>query len=109
MAKIELADFVKYGELHRLYGKLLSLDRQEIMKQYFDYNMTLAEISKERKVSRQAVLDSISKSCQKLDEYESALRMQERTLMLKKELNEIRNEKSLQKIKQKVEDILGEL
>ena len=73
MAKIELQDFVKYGKLFEVYKNLLSTDRQNTMRDYFEFNMTLAEIAKDKGVSRQAVLDTIEKSCQKLDEFENAL------------------------------------
>lgn len=109
MAKIELTDFVRYGELFETYGKLLSEDRQVIMKQYFDYNMTLAEIAKERRVTRQAILDSITKSCQKLDDYEKSLHLLEKKKNLKNSLNELRNLKSLNEINKKVEEILGDI
>ncbi len=75
MAKIALQDFVKYGKLFEVYGNLLSDDRQKIVSMYFEYNMTLAEIAKERNISRQAVLDAIDKSCQKLEELEAKLQI----------------------------------
>jgi len=75
MAKIALQDFVKYGKLFEVYGNLLSADRQKIVSMYFEYNMTLAEIAKERNISRQAVLDAIDKSCQKLEELEAKLQI----------------------------------
>lgn len=109
MAKIELTDFVRYGELFEIYGKLLSQDRQKIMRQYFDFNMTLAEISKEKQISRQAVLDSISKACQKLDEYENTLHLLERKNKLIKILSDLKNKDSLKEIKQKVDEILGDI
>ena len=105
MAKIELTDFVRYGELFETYGKLLSEDRQVIMKQYFDYNMTLAEISDEKKISRQAVLDSITKSCEKLEEYEKVLNI----LKIKNKLKEMKNTKTLEETKRKVDEILGDM
>ena len=74
MAKLKLNDFVRYGKLFEEYSALLSEDRQSIMRLYFDYNMTLAEISAERGISRQAVKDAITKSCEKLDYYENRLK-----------------------------------
>lgn len=73
MSKIKLKDFVKYGQLFETYGKLLSDDRQNILKSYFEFNYTLAEIAQEKNISRQAVLDAISKGCQKLEEFENKL------------------------------------
>lgn len=110
MAKIALQDFVKYGKLFEIYGKLLSEDRQRIMSAYFEFNMTLAEIAKEKNISRQAVLDAIDKSCQKLDEYESALRVAEKNEALTARLNEILADKTCSdEIKQKVEKILKDM
>ena len=105
MSKTKLQDFVKYGELFDVYGKLLNDDRQEIMKDYFQFNMTLAEISQERCVSRQAVLDSISKSCNKLDEFEEKLGF----LKLKIALLEIKNLSDKDVILKKIENILKEI
>ena len=109
MPKFELYDFVKYGKLFEIYGGLLSADRQEIMNLYFDFNMTLSEISKEKNISRQAVLDSIKKSCTKLDEFEDKLKLNERKLQLREELEALKNAKSLDSIKLKVDKLLGEI
>ena len=109
MAKIKLSDFIRYGELFEIYGKLLSQDRQSVMKLYFDFNMTLAEISKEKQISRQAVLDSISKSCQKLDEYEKILHLLNKKREFKEKLSNIKNQKTIKEIKQKVDEILGDI
>lgn len=73
MSKIQLQDFVYYGKLFSVYGKLLSEDRQKIMTDYFEFNMTLVEIAQERNISRQAVLDAVDKSCKKLEEFENVL------------------------------------
>lgn len=110
MAKIELQDFVKYGKLFEVYGKLLSEDRQKIMSLYFDFNMTLAEIADEKKISRQAVLDAVGKSCHKLEEYENVLKIAEKNQILSEKLREICDDKNCTKeIKSKVEKILREL
>lgn len=110
MAKIALQDFVKYGKLFDAYGKLLSFDRQRIMSSYFEYNMTLAEIAKEKNISRQAVLDAIDKSCQKLEEYETALQVVEKNQRLEKQLDEICSDDACpSEIKQKVEKILKDM
>ena len=109
MSKIELQDFVQYGKLFSVYGKLLSDDRQKIMTEYFEYNMTLVEIAEEKQISRQAVLDAIDKSCQKLKEFENTLgfcRKREDTL---KALLEIRQLSIDNDIKEKVEKLLKEI
>lgn len=111
MPKIELENFVYFGRLFELYGKLLSEDRQSIMSLYFDCNMTLAEIASEKQISRQAVLDAVHKSCNKLEEYEKALHIAENkskhTLQLQQIL-QLCKSGDIKKIKEKVEQILKE-
>ncbi len=109
MAKLKLNDFVKYGKLFEEYSALLSEDRQNLMRLYFDYNMTLAEISAERGISRQAVKDAITKSCEKLDYYENNLKNCQKKEKILKELEEIRNINNLKEIRLKVEEIIGEI
>ena len=112
MARIELQDFVQFGQLFEVYGKLLSDDRQKIMVSYFEFNMTLAEIAQERCISRQAVLDAILKSCQKLRSLEDALGIVAKRQKLSNGLTEIletarRNGQT--EIVTKVEKILKEI
>lgn len=112
MSKIQLQDFVKYGRLFEIYGALLSEDRQKIMASYFEYNMTLVEIAEERKITRQAVLDAIDKSCEKLDKYESQLHLSDNKQELLSALQEIKElaEKTNQtEISIKVDNILRKL
>ena len=89
MSKIKLQDFVYYGQLFEIYKNLLNADRQKIMESYFEFNMTLAEIADERKITRQAVLDSIDKSCEKLLEYETKLGLLKKKEKLTKLLAEL--------------------
>ncbi len=112
MAKIELQDFVKFGRLFEIYGNLLSEDRQGMMKLYFNFNMTLAEIAKEKSVSRQAVLDAISKSCDKLLEFEEKLNIMSKQIELTEDLENLKQyfEKSSQKeLAEKVEKIMRKM
>lgn len=109
MPKIELQDFVEYGKLFEIYGELLSDDRQKIMTDYFQFNMTLAEIAKEREISRQAVLDAIDKSCKKLKIYEQKLNVLKNQEELKLKLEEVKllaQKELLAEIEEKVERIL---
>ncbi len=108
MSKLKLQDFVKYGKLFSCYGKLLSEDRQKIMTDYFEYNMTLVEIATERGISRQAVLDCIDKSCQKLEYYENILQFVNLKDKLVKELENLKSESDLI-VKQKVDKLLEKL
>lgn len=109
MAKLKLNDFVRYGKLFEEYSALLSEDRQSIMRLYFDYNMTLAEISAERGISRQAVKDAITKSCEKLDYYENSLKNCQKKEKITKKLEKIKKLSDINEIKLKVEELIGEI
>ncbi len=110
MPKIELENFVEYGQLFEIYGKLLSFDRQKICEEYFSFNMTIAEISDEKKISRQAVFDAIHKSCEKLEEFEKTLGILQNRRKLTDQLETIAVlAQDSPKIKEKVEKILKEI
>ena len=109
MAKLKLNDFIRYGKLFEEYSMLLSEDRQAIMRLYFDFNMTLAEISVERGISRQAVKDAITKSCEKLDYYENNLKKKKKKEKIIKKLEEIKKINDIKEIKLKVDEIIGEI
>ncbi|MBP3619404.1 MAG: hypothetical protein J6J24_01950 [Clostridia bacterium] len=112
MAKIQLQDFVHYGKLFEIYGKLLSDDRQNIMTDYFQFNMTLVEIAKERNISRQAVLDAIDKSCQKLEKFEKLLQVgdkKEKLMCEVEQLLQLAKNLKQQEIIEKVEKIYKEI
>lgn len=112
MAKIQLQDFVQYGKLFEIYGKLLSQDRQSIMTDYFQFNMTLAEIAKDKNISRQAVLDAIDKSCQKLKVFEDTLQISQKKENLLAEMEQVLKQLEQNKfegIKEKVEKIYKEI
>ena len=109
MSKFQLQDFVEYGRLFDLYGDLLSADRQKIMSDYFEFNMTLAEIAQEKNISRQAVLDAIDKSCEKLKEFESVLQISAKRNALRADLTELLSLAESKELKEKVEEILRKL
>lgn len=62
-----------YGELLDLYGRLLTESQRDIMSDYYLFDLSLAEISENRKISRSAVLDTINKTAVKLDNFEEKL------------------------------------
>ena len=106
MSKIDLQDYIKFGKLFDAYGQLLSEDRQKVMSMYFEFNMTLAEIAKEKNISRQAVLDAIEKSCLKLEEYESKLHIVQKEELLEEKLNQLLDVCKTDEQKRKVEELL---
>ena len=55
------------------YGALLTDARREALRLYLEEDLSLAEIAEQMGVSRQAVLDSVKRSREKLEEYEEKL------------------------------------
>lgn len=71
--KIVMVEIDKKTHINRLldlYGRLLTKNQFDIMSDYYYADLSLSEISEYRKISRTAVLDSIKKSTQKLENYE---------------------------------------
>ena len=64
---------VLINRLLDLYGRLLTKSQYEIMDDYFNCNLSLSEISNERKISRTAVQDTIKTATKKLEDYEKKL------------------------------------
>ena len=69
----DLEAVIRYSELLNLYRNLLSKTQQEILEDYFCYNLSFSEIAENRKISRAAVEDAIKKGKRKLDDYEEKL------------------------------------
>ena len=65
-----------YGILLQIYGELLTNKQQEVASLYYDYDLSLAEISENLGISRQAVLDSLHNACDSLRYYEEKLNIQ---------------------------------
>jgi len=64
---------LKYNNLLRIYGSLLSDTQREIATSYYEYDLSLSEIAEEKSISRSAVEDALKKSMAKLDQLESSL------------------------------------
>ncbi len=64
---------IYYAKLLSIYKEFLTHTQQEISGDYFLADLSLSEISENRKISRSAAEDAIKKSIAKLDEFESKL------------------------------------
>lgn len=64
---------LKYGLYLSWYGGLLTERQRDVVSMYYDYDLSLGEISENLGITRQAVLDCLHKACLALDEYESKL------------------------------------
>lgn len=56
-----------------IYGVMLTQKQKDIMNSYLNYNGSISEIAENFGTTRQAVLDIIKRTTQKLDEFENKL------------------------------------
>ena len=61
--------------LNDFYGPLLTDGRRDLMRCYYDDDMSISEIAEQLKITRQAVSDSLKKARNQLYTYEKQLGM----------------------------------
>lgn len=76
--------FVYYGELFSIYSFLLTKKKQDIVKLYYEENLSLSEIAEIKKVSKSYVGKIITDTKKRLDFYEKNLKHYELMQKLKK-------------------------
>lgn len=64
--------------LNDVYGVLLTPHQREVIRNYYDYDLSLAEIGENSGISRQAVRDVIVKAVEQLKFYEDKLGFSEK-------------------------------
>lgn len=70
---MDKAKNVEIGFLNDYYGGLLTGYQSELVAKYYDEDLSLAEIASEFGITRQAVRDVITRSAEKLGEFEKKL------------------------------------
>ena len=94
--------FLYYNNLYLIYKDLLKENNREVFDLYYGENMTMQEIADLKRVSKSRIGIIIKNVEQKLDNYESILKLNERNTKLK-ELLEVEDIKI---IKEEIENIL---
>jgi len=80
---MNLEERVQIAILTKYYGALLTERQQNILSMYVDNNLSLAEVSEELGISRQAVKDAIDNSLLTLKQTEERLHFIEKDAKLK--------------------------
>lgn len=87
---------VEISILCEIYGKLLTEKQYQALYDYYNNDMSLAEIAENTNISRQGVRDLIKKGEEKLFEYEETLNIMKNTQ---------KNEKTLQLVLEQLSEI----
>lgn len=72
---MNLKETIKIARLLDIYGGLLTKKQQQILNSYINFNGSISEIAENTKTSRQAVLDIIKRTLQKLNQLEEKLKI----------------------------------
>lgn len=99
-----LIEFEHMNNLLNVYGELLSDTQKSVLKDYYQYNLSITEISINRNISRSAVNDALKKGKDKLLHYESVLKIEENNEKLMQELQHMKEKSNREQIKI-IEDI----
>ena len=70
---MDLEQLPRLAQLMDLYGGLLNERRQEILRFYYDEDLSLSEVAEQLQISRQAVHDHLNQGRRQLDTFEERL------------------------------------
>lgn len=101
---MELEKTKRVNDLIDLYGNLLTENQVNILELYYMEDLSLKEIAEELNVSRNAVFDTLKRSVNILEDYESKL-----NLLIKDEIKRELVEKIDSLSKEQIKEILNKL
>ena len=93
-----------FSELNAVYGGLLTQKQREVIELYYSCDLSLAEISEIKGISRNGALDNLEQAKKNLMKYESVLKLLEK----RKKLSLLAESVSDDKLKRTLNDILGD-
>lgn len=95
----------RYNKLLSIYGRCLSDLQLQDMTDYYSNDLSLGEISANRKVSRNAIYASIKQGESELDKYEEEMNILSSSLDLINQIDQLKQEDNIDKIKDGLEKI----
>ena len=96
---------VKVAELYDIYGPLLNEKQRDVINCYYNEDLSLQEIAENNKKSKQAISDMMTRTVDKLFEFEDELSLLEKKDELKDALTSIRELMENSKNKEAIERI----
>ncbi len=89
---------IEIGILLDYYKVLLTEKQSRYLIEYFEEDLSLTEIAENYGISRQAVYDNIKRGIKILKNYEEKLKFYERDKELQKDLLELKNNFTMEKL-----------
>ncbi|MGN1337765.1 MAG: YlxM family DNA-binding protein [Candidatus Coprovivens sp.] len=97
-----MENFIYYNSLFDIYSDLLTDKEKENFSDYYQEDLSLAEIAENKNISRSAVQKTIKNVIQKLDNYESKLHIYENNCKLR----DVSKSNDINEIKEVIEKVL---
>lgn len=97
-----MKEVIYYNNLYDLYGDLLTDKQKKYFEDYYFNNLSFSEMAENYNVSRNAVFKQLHIVTDKLEEYESKLKLLEKRKKLLKVIDSIDDKK----LKEKLEDLI---
>ena len=92
---------IRINELFDIYKSLLTPKQQQVMENYYVFDLSIGEIADNNKTSRAAIFDLIKRTTNILEDYETKLKLLEKRNKINKIL-----EKEDEKLKEKIINLL---
>ena len=113
---MEIENSIKISILLEIYGKLLTQKQYDLLNDYYNNDLSLAEIAENENITRQAVRDNLKKGERKLFNFEEKLevmkkkRMQEEQIaIILSEINTLTQNSTDKEIEKVLEDVKNKL
>ncbi len=106
-----MAKDLDISRLCDVYGGLLTEHRQNMIRSYYDDDLSLAEIGENSGITRQAALCSIRQAEKALKGYESMLQIVAKSDMLEERLSELRKQLdgNIEQAKKMLDELITEI
>lgn len=89
---MEVENSIKISILLEIYGKLLTQKQYDCLNDYYNNDLSLAEIAENEKITRQAVRDNLKKGERKLFNFEEKLGIMKKSKMQEEQIAMILSE-----------------
>ncbi len=97
-----MKELVYYTMLYDIYGNLLTDKQKEYFEAYYFNNLSLSELASIYNISRNAIHKQLKETINKLENYESNLKLALKNEMLESIITEISDEE----IKRKIQEVI---